>query len=147
MNRRSRILRSFIVLPGLVGLACQVRSQELPPPVKAGQSIRLACYPAKPSPYPLRPAPDPGSSCGLPTPECGASRHLLMHIDDQGQVTEARILGIRHSPELANCLLAEVRANGWTFEPARDCNGDPMPGEYTSDVAPECGLGPQNLPG
>lgn len=52
----------------------------------------------------------------------------------------AHIPGITHTDELEECLLAELRSHRWRFEAARDCNREPVPGEYTADVALECSL-------
>jgi hypothetical protein len=63
---------------------------------------------------------------------------LVVRVDERGRVTEAYIRGMR-SPELDACILREVRANGWQFGPARECNGDPIAGEYVADIGIVCG--------
>jgi hypothetical protein len=119
-----------------LGGACRRSDVELPP-VKRFPGV--ACQPPKPSPEPiLRPAPPPGHSCGLPDPECEEARPLVIRVDERGRVTEAFVPSTR-SPEIDSCVLREVRENGWTFEPARDCSGVPVPGEYTTDVRIICG--------
>jgi hypothetical protein len=42
------------------------------------------------------------------------------------------------SPELDACILQEVRDNGWEFEPAHECNGDPLAGEYVTEEGIVC---------
>ena len=69
--------------------------------------------------------------------ECDEVRPLVVRVDKLGRVTEAYIRGMR-SPELDACILREVRANGWEFEPARECNGDPIAGEYAAEIRVIC---------
>ena len=124
------------VVLGLVAGACGRADVDLPP-VKRLPGI--VCEPPKPWPEPfLRPAPPPGHSCGLRPLECEERRPLVIRVDERGQVTEAYVPGAR-SPKTDGCILAEVRANGWTFAPARDCSGLPVPGEYTTDLSIVCG--------
>ena len=117
---------------------CQPSELELPP-VRTPLGVHLACQPPQPSPSAfLRPAPVPGSSCGLGDPECDEVRTLVVQVDEHGRVTGAYLRG-RRSPELDGCILGEVRANGWEFGPARECNGDPIAGEYVAELGIVCG--------
>jgi TonB family protein len=133
-GRRWQILPGIIV--GLFAMGCKPAELALPP-VKTPLGI-LVCEPPKPATIPV--APPPGSSCGLASLGCDERRPLVIRVDERGQVKEAYIPGMR-SPALDECVLAEVRALGWAFEPAHECNGDPLPGEYTHDFSIECGKG------
>jgi hypothetical protein len=63
---------------------------------------------------------------------------LVVEVDDRGNATAAYIPGMR-SPTLDACILKEVRQNGWEFDPARECNGDPLAGEYVTEEGIVCG--------
>jgi hypothetical protein len=125
----------------LLVLACQSREPELPP-VKTPLGVHLVCRPPQPSPWPAFPATTPaGWSCsGLRRVECDERRTLVVRVDERGNPTEAYIVGMR-SPEVDACILAELRAKGWVFDPARECNGDPIAGEYTGDYEAEITCG------
>ena len=119
----------------LLGTACQPLDAELPPP----RGVHLVCQPPERSPWPvLRMAPPSGSSCGLRDLECDERRPLVVRVDESGHVTDAYIRGMR-SVGLDACVLKEVRANDWRFGPARDCYGDPIAGEYVSEMGIICG--------
>jgi len=62
----------------------------------------------------------------------------VVEVDERGRVTAAYLPGAR-SPELDSCILKEVRDYGWHFEPARECNGDPIAGEFAADEGIVCG--------
>ena len=62
----------------------------------------------------------------------------MVRVDESGHVTDAYIRGMR-SVGLDACVLKEVRANDWRFGPARDCYGDPIAGEYVSEMGIICG--------
>ncbi len=108
------------------------------PPVKI--QPRILCEPPKPAPsnYLLPLTPPPGTSCGLPDLRCDELRPLVIRVDEGGHITEAFVPRSR-SPGVDACVLSELRATGRTFEPARDCNGTPMPGEYSETVGIVCG--------
>ena len=129
--------RVSITVLSVLGAGCGPGVGELPP-VKTPLGVHLPCQPPTPWPLPVLPlAPPLGSSCGLPRLECGQVRPLRLRIDEQGQIMAAYVLGQR-SPELDECLLAEVRARGWAFQPARGCNGDPLPGEFAAEGSIIC---------
>jgi hypothetical protein len=121
-----RVLGLVVLAPAV---ACGTAVEDLPP-VKTPLGVHLACQPPTPWPVPVLPlSPPVGASCGLPPLECGEERPLRLSIGEQGEITAAYILGER-SPQLDECLLAEVQSKGWTFQPARECNGDPLAAEF-----------------
>ena len=121
--------RVVVVVVAAPAVACGTTVGDLPP-VKTPLGVHLACHPPTPWPVPvLPPSPPVGAACGLPPLECGEQRRLRLEIDEGGTVTAVYVLGQR-SPQRDECLLAEVKSMGWAFQPARECNGDPLPGEY-----------------
>jgi hypothetical protein len=79
--------------------------------------------------------PVPGASCGLKQLQCHATDKVIVRVDRDGHVTEAFIEGQRSATTDA-CILAEVRQS--SFEPARECDGDPLPGEFSEDYGIAC---------
>jgi hypothetical protein len=136
MNQTPSVVRDDHRLLRLLGLvvtaimsACGTTVGDLPP-VKTPLGVHLACHPPTPWPVPvLPPSPPVDASCGLPPLECGEERPLRLRVDEGGAVVAAYIPGQR-SAELDECLLAEVRTRGWAFQPARECNGDPIAAEF-----------------
>ncbi len=118
-------------------LGCDLRGTELPP-VKTPVRVRLACQPPQRSLFPVPPAELPiGSSCGLRSLECDEVRPLVVEIDERGNPTAAYIPGMRSS-QLDACILNEIRDAGWAFEPARECSGEPLAGEYVTEQSIVC---------
>ena len=136
-GRSASLAALFTVWSSVAWLgACSRDSEELPP-VKTPLGVHLPCRP--PSPFPWLGVPAPGGSCGLKPLQCHETERLVVRVDREGRVLEAFIREQR-SPSIDACILDEVRH--WSFEPARECNGDPMPGEFTSDYGIICdGLG------
>jgi hypothetical protein len=63
---------------------------------------------------------------------------LVVEIDEHGEATAAYIPGMR-SPELDACVLKEIHDYRWEFEPARECSGDPLAGQYVTEEGIVCG--------
>ena len=135
--RPASVGRSLLVLAGcLLAGACESLETELPP-VRTPLGVHLACQPPQLSPIsPI--TPPPGWSCGLRDLECDERRPLVVRVDEHAQLLEAYIPGTR-SPELDACILKELRVSGWRFEPARECNGDPLAGDYVEESGIVCG--------
>jgi hypothetical protein len=117
-------------------IACPRKDVELPP-VKTPVRLRIACTPPKRLPFCGLVSPPIGSSCGVPELECGQVRPLVITVDEQGRATSAHVPGSR-SPDRDACVLKAVLANGWQFEPARDCTGEPMAGSFTTEENVVC---------
>ena len=116
--------------------ACELPDADLPQ-VRTPLGVHLACQP--PQLFPIRPVtPPPGWLCGLRDLQCDERRPLVVRVDKHGQMLEAYIPGLR-SFERDACVLKELRASGWRFEPARECNGDPLAAEYVENSGIVCG--------
>jgi hypothetical protein len=129
------------VVPATLALACFAACQpsdvELPP-VRTPVRLRVACSPPKRAPISGLVSPPIGSSCGLPDLECGQIRPLVIQVNEPGRAVAAHVPG-SESPDRDACVLKEILANGWQFEPARDCTGEPMAASFTTDENVVCG--------
>jgi len=96
------------------------------PPVKA---MGLACQNVRLFP----PVPPPSArGCPLLHPERAAEYEVLVEVDADGSVIAAGVPGER-SASVDACVREETRR--WTFEPARRCDGQAVPGEYRTSYA------------
>jgi hypothetical protein len=132
-------MRSTVVVLFAVTVcgACRRSDTDLPPP-KTPVRVSVMCE----GPHPVGRAPlpamaPPGRTCGLPQLACDEVRPFVVRVDASGQPIEAFIPGQR-SPSLDACLLAEVRSWRVAFEPARECSGEPLIGEFQTDWQITC---------
>jgi hypothetical protein len=130
-------LASVLVMAGLSLPSCvDTRSNlvDTLPPVRTPLGVHLACQPPQPL-LPLNLCSDVLEHCPFAPTPCGASDTILAQIDAEGRVVAA-FVAERRSASLDACVLARVR--GWTFEPARECNGDPLAGQFENQCAVIC---------
>ncbi len=122
-------------------VVCSAPTEELPP-VKTPESVHLACWP--PAPFPLTLNERLGGTCLYESSsECVNGYTLVALVDRRGRATEA-FLREKRSPSLDACVLASVQQ--MPFEPARECNGDALPGEYRVSFIIACTLNGKRVP-
>jgi hypothetical protein len=132
-------MRPTVAVLFAVSLSCACRGSEIDlPPPKTPVNVRVTCEPPHPVGHvPLPAMPPPGYTCGLPQLECAEIRPFVVRVDMSGRPIEAFVPG-RRSPALDACLLAEVQRWPVAFEPARECNGEPLAGEFRTDWEITC---------
>jgi hypothetical protein len=84
--------------------------------------LGLACYPVQ---YIKPPFPPPSVFC--PRPESFGDPEIVMLIASDGSVIDAYLTSDQ-SDQLHACLVAVARQ--WPLEPAKDCTGASMAGEF-----------------
>lgn len=112
--------------------ACSAATEDLPP-VKTPLRVHLPCWPE--DPFPLSVAAPTGGLCLDRSSECDKGYTLVARIHRNGRATEA-FLREKRSPRLDACVLAAVQQI--PFEPARECNGDALSGEYRMSFSILC---------
>lgn len=116
----------------------------------------VAFNPLPPSPGPVAPPPPPPPPAAKPTPakpknnpgswanagdypsralqqEKEGTTRFTVSVDANGRVSNCTVTGSSGTPELDSTACAKIKARA-RFEPARDGNGNPVPGTYSNSV-------------
>ena len=104
----------------LATVACGFANEPLPEVSRV--PLGLACYPVQ---YLKPPLPPPSGFCLRP--ESVDDPEIVMLLANDGSIVDAYITS-EQSEALHACLIGIARR--WPLEPARDCTGAPMAGEF-----------------
>jgi hypothetical protein len=133
-NRVRRVLPIAVgCIAGLTACRKPANSEDQLPEVKTPVGIHVACEPVRPVP-PVIPC-DIVSGCGFRQIECDKVQTLVVRVNERGVVTAASVAGER-SPKAEDCAREQLAR--WEFQPARECTGEPLPGEFRVECAVIC---------